>query len=218
MNNFNITLNAGEAIQLKTAGKYCGNDITIAATGVDPSIPFVVNSLVDPTAAFEFSNVKSITVGAVDSIAAGTFKSYTNLESITLPFIGTNAAASGGDSESGYFRTIFEQYSSSAIPSTLKEINITGKTNIVNWAFEGCSMVESINIGYGATSIDQGAFSSCTSLTSVTLPESITSISTIAFQYNTQSFTINVPWAEGTVAGAPWGAVAATINYNYRGE
>ena len=29
--------------------------------------------------------------------------------------------------------------------------------------------------------------------------------------------TINVPWAEGAVAGAPWGATNATINYNYTG-
>ena len=29
--------------------------------------------------------------------------------------------------------------------------------------------------------------------------------------------TINVPWAEGTVANAPWGAANATINYNYVG-
>ena len=27
--------------------------------------------------------------------------------------------------------------------------------------------------------------------------------------------TINVPWAEGEVANAPWGATNATINYNY---
>jgi hypothetical protein len=27
-----------------------------------------------------------------------------------------------------------------------------------------------------------------------------------------------VPWAEGAVANAPWGATNATINYNYTGE
>jgi hypothetical protein len=30
--------------------------------------------------------------------------------------------------------------------------------------------------------------------------------------------TINVPWAEGAVENAPWGATNATINYNYTGE
>ena len=30
--------------------------------------------------------------------------------------------------------------------------------------------------------------------------------------------TLNVPWAEGEVANAPWGATSATINYNYTGQ
>jgi hypothetical protein len=44
-----------------------------------------------------------------------------------------------------------------------------------------------------------------------------TSISTTAFGSCTNLKTINVPWAEGAVAGSPWGATAATINYNYKG-
>lgn len=43
-------------------------------------------------------------------------------------------------------------------------------------------------------SIDSGAFSGCTNLTS-----------------------IKVPWAEGAVANAPWGATNAAITYNYTG-
>lgn len=36
--------------------------------------------------------------------------------------------------------------------------------------------------------------------------------------FQSSSFTtINVPWAEGAVADAPWGATGATINYNYTG-
>ena len=34
---------------------------------------------------------------------------------------------------------------------------------------------------------------------------------------NDATKTINVPWAEGEVSGAPWGATNATINYNYTG-
>lgn len=43
-----------------------------------------------------------------------------------------------------------------------------------------------------------------------------TTIANNAFQTNTIT-TINVPWAEGAVANAPWGATSATINYNYTG-
>lgn len=44
-----------------------------------------------------------------------------------------------------------------------------------------------------------------------------TSIANNAFQGCRQFTTINVPWAEGAVANAPWGATSATINYNYTG-
>jgi hypothetical protein len=39
-----------------------------------------------------------------------------------------------------------------------------------------------------------------------------------AFSGCTSLTTINAPWAEGAVSGAPWGATNATINYNYTGE
>ena len=43
------------------------------------------------------------------------------------------------------------------------------------------------------------------------------SIGANAFNYNGSSLkTINVPWAEGAVANAPWG-FGGTINYNYTG-
>lgn len=43
-------------------------------------------------------------------------------------------------------------------------------------------------------------------------------ISSIAFELCSALDTIKVPWAEGEVANAPWGAKDATIIYNYRGE
>lgn len=42
-------------------------------------------------------------------------------------------------------------------------------------------------------------------------------IATDAFEGCTNLTAINVPWAEGAVANAPWGATNATINYNYTG-
>lgn len=34
---------------------------------------------------------------------------------------------------------------------------------------------------------------------------------------NNIRLTRGVPWAEGAVTNAPWGATNATINYNYTG-
>ena len=50
----------------------------------------------------------------------------------------------------------------------------------------------------------------------ITFKGTPTSIANNAFQNNLIT-TINVPWAEGAVANAPWGAGVATINYNYTG-
>ena len=52
----------------------------------------------------------------------------------------------------------------------------------------------------------------CTHITFEGTPNSISSSS---FAGCTKLTTINVPWAEGEVANAPWGATNATINYNY---
>lgn len=62
--------------------------------------------------------------------------------------------------------------------------------------------------------IENQAFRNCTSLTEVTLPSTITSIHSSAFTGCTNLLNIYVPWAEGAVANAPWGATNATIHYN----
>jgi hypothetical protein len=116
-----------------------------------------------------------------------------------------------------------------------------GITSIGNYAFSNCGKLALTSLPEGITNIGSGAFGSCTKLALTSLPESITSIGSSAF-YNCYKLTnltfkgtptsissdafslcrnlttINVPWAEGVVANAPWGATNATINYNYTGE
>ncbi|MCI5678722.1 MAG: leucine-rich repeat domain-containing protein [Bacteroidales bacterium] len=116
-----------------------------------------------------------------------------------------------------------------------------GMTEIGDYAFYGCASLALTTLPEGLTSIGELAFYNCTSLALTTLPEGLTSIIERAF-YNCTSLekltfkgtpttiridafkgctnltTINVPWAEGAVANAPWGATNAVINYNYTGE
>ena len=68
-----------------------------------------------------------------------------------------------------------------------------------------------VNLGYTA-------FGNCSALVRVTFRGTPTTIHTKAFSNNAGLVEINVPWAEGEVAGAPWGATNATINYNYTGD
>lgn len=56
------------------------------------------------------------------------------------------------------------------------------------------------------------------SLTSLTFEGTPSFISPVAFPDCANLTTINVPWSEGAVSGAPWSATNATINYNYTGE
>ena len=59
------------------------------------------------------------------------------------------------------------------------------------------------------------AFQNCTSFTSITFKSTPTTIASSAFNGCTNLTDIKVPWAEGAVSGAPWGATNATITYNY---
>ena len=90
-------------------------------------------------------------------------------------------------------------------------------TRIENYAFEQCFNLAITSIPEPVTDIGFMAFGYCTNLTSITFEGTPKNINSSAFSSCTNLTTINVPWAEGEVAGAPWGATNATINYNYTG-
>ena len=76
-------------------------------------------------------------------------------------------------------------------------------------------LVEAIGIG-----VFGGSAYLTTTITFQGTPQSINSSAFLTNNTNDSMrdlVTINVPWSEGEVANAPWGAVNATINYNYTG-
>ena len=90
-----------------------------------------------------------------------------------------------------------------------------GLTRIEAGAFYNCTGLALTSLPEGLTTISFGAFQDCTSLTSITFKGTPTTIASNAFDGCTNLTDIKVPWAEGAVADAPWGATNATITYNY---
>lgn len=97
-----------------------------------------------------------------------------------------------------------------SLPSALNKIG--------EKAFHYCQKIAINEIPSGVNNIGTRAFSNCKALTSITFKGTPTGIiQPSAFADCPNLKTINVPWAEGEVLGAPWGATNATINYNYGG-
>lgn len=129
-----------------------------------------------------------------------------------------------------FYNTQFRSGATVILPNSLKTIemeaflqanmkNITipqGVTNIGKYAFNSCTALQSIVIPASVTTIGEDAFSFCTGLSMITFNGTPTTLPS-QFVGSYKLTTINVPWAEGEVAGAPWGATKATINYNYTG-
>ena len=97
----------------------------------------------------------------------------------------------------------------------LIDVKMYGYTKVRDYAFYYCKNLALTSLPESLTSIGNYAFSGCTSLTSITFKGTPSSIMSAAFNGCTNLTDIKVPWAEGAVANAPWGATNATITYNY---
>ena len=101
--------------------------------------------------------------------------------------------------------------------TNLKTVEMPNITVIDYVAFYNCQKLELTELPSGLTEIKGTSFNNCKGLKTLTFKSNVTSIGSDVFAGCTNLITINVPWAEGAVANAPWGATNATINYNYTG-
>lgn len=114
--------------------------------------------------------------------------------------------------------TLFALFASEdlIIPSTSPNGDIV--TGIGNSAFANSWTTVSVTIPESVTDIGDSAFCKCSKLATVTIKGYLVTISSTAFGEKSDDnlclTDIYVPWAEGEVTGAPWGATNATIHYN----
>ena len=144
------------------------------------------------------SSLTSIVVpNSVINIELGSFRDCTGLVSITVPFIGESRSATGvsalfghsmfNNSPSADKTTIWQFFAPStltvvAMPTSLRNVTITGGTTINYGAFYNFSLLTSITLSDSITSISEAAFNNCSSLVSITIPENVTSIGDNAFR------------------------------------
>ncbi|MDE7385225.1 MAG: leucine-rich repeat domain-containing protein [Anaeroplasmataceae bacterium] len=117
----------------------------------------------------------------IETIGRNAFVNCTNLEKITLPFIGSEL----NSLTNAYFGYIFGASSannnSGYVPAGLKEVVIIGGKAIGSQAFYGCSSIESIIVKKDVVQIGNNAFYNCNSLVNIELPISVTDVNSRAF-------------------------------------
>lgn len=102
----------------------------------------------------------------------------------------------------------------------LTEINLLEGLNMIeSMGIMECNKISSIVLPSTLQSLGYSSLVGCAGLKTVTFlgtPKGIGSIfNSTALPKSVE--TINCPWPEGAVSGAPWGATSAQINYNYTG-
>lgn len=148
---------------------------------------------------YGLSNLESVYMpNTVVDIDAYAFYECTNLKNVRI------------SENLNYIRTYAFQkckLESITLPPTLKSIMTGGfsdNANLKNLIIDGTNLYI-----YG------NAFKSCTALTEVVFKTTPKSMTSTVFASCTALTSIKVPWSEGTVSGAPWGATNATITYNH---
>lgn len=88
-------------------------------------------------------------------------------------------------------------------------------TYIGDYAFSDCYKLASVEIPKNVNNVGNHAFENCQNLTSVVFKGKPSLITSTAFANCNKLIEIKVPWSDGDVKYAPWGATNATITYNY---
>lgn len=150
---------------------------------------------------YQYTTLNSIEIpNSVTTIESYAFQSCKNLALTSLPDSLTNIG------ERAFYGCT--NLSLTSLPDGLKYI--------VNYVFVNCTNLALTSLPAGVTIIGVYAFQNCTGLKELTFTnKSKINIAPTAFSGCTNLTTIRVPWPNGAVSGAPWGATKANLIYSY---
>ena len=163
----------------------------------------------------------------VDRIALAAFNGCSDLESLTIPFVGIESGKKGRLGEifgrNKYEGSIeilqlysYNQYSPYCLPASLKTVTVTGG-EIYYGAFSNCSFIERVVLPAGGTVIGDYAFYNCTALESVECLGAVSDIGEFAFYSCTALRELSVPLGNNVIGkNAFYNCIAlnGTLNLN----
>lgn len=155
--------------------------LTFAECGFESlTIPECVTSIENDAFASCY-DLTSVTIpDSVTHIGFGAFAMCPLVE-ISLPFTGIYADGSGPTNFEAIFGTE-DYYENCGYPLSLRTVTITGGTEIADYAFFGCEMIERIILSDGITTIGNSAFERCICLIDIKIPDSVIRIGDSAFK------------------------------------
>ena len=178
---------------LSVLGNIVFQSTSLRISSIPDGIMYIRNNCFEHCAAMTISAIPP----SVVSIGAYAFRSCTGIGSFSLPDMVTTIGA--------YAFYSCSNMTLDRLPSFL--------TSLGNSAFEGCTKLAISSLPSTLSgSIGSNAFKNCTGLASIEF-NSVLEVAATAFSGCTNLLDIYVPWNEGDVANAPWGATNATVHY-----